>query len=119
MSRLNRTILMNSAMMPTEGLYSCQRINEADFARMICEAAADCRLMNNIGYLENLVYIEKLTGISLVENRAPTFLCPGDRILAMRTKYVEKTEQRRKSRRVGPREWEYFVIDFSELPEVA
>jgi hypothetical protein len=110
---------MNSAMMPTEGNYSCRQVDEPTFARLICEAADDRSLLNNIGYPENLAYIEKLTGIGLVENRAPAVVCPGDRILAMRTKYVEKTEQRHKSRRKGPRVWEYFAIDYTALSEAA
>lgn len=111
----NRTILMNSAMMPAEGHYACRRVDETTFASLLKEAAADRSLLNNIGYPENLAYLKALTGVSLEPNRTAACIVPGDRMLAMRTKYVEKREQRSKSRRIGPRVWEYFVIDYSAL----
>ena len=84
---MNKTHLMNSAMMPAPGRYELQEISEDVFMGVLAECYYNDTLINCIGYPQNLYYIRAKTGIKLHANRDETHIQPGDTMLIMKLRY--------------------------------
>ena len=52
-------LLLNSAVMPTEGMYTLQSISEATFQKVLQDAAATNNFKSYIGYPETARLIEQ------------------------------------------------------------
>jgi hypothetical protein len=117
--------LTNTAMMPIPGQYRCRKIDEREFVAHLCAYWQKGLVTSYVGYPANQKHIEKISGIEVPINRAPTELDPGDILLCMRMAY-EDTEEARKhpsddktmwQYRDGPRNWQYFFVAFDGAPE--
>ena len=79
--------LLNSAVMPTEGVYTLKRISEATFRKVLREAAATDNLQSYIGYPETAHLIEQHTGIKIEVSREQVELAKGDVMLIVKLRH--------------------------------
>lgn len=76
--------LLNSAVMPTEGVYTLKQISETEFQTTL-QAADDFR--SYIGYPETARMIHELTGIHIAVSREQAELTPGDSMLIVKLRH--------------------------------
>ena len=79
--------LLNSAVMPTEGIYTLKRIPETEFQTHLQEADATGNFRSYIGYPETARRIEQLTGIKIAISREQAELTPGDVMLIVKLRH--------------------------------
>lgn len=86
-----RVHLLNSAMMPKEGTYNLVRIDKEIFKMLLEKYYTESKLVNYIGYEQNLKLISEWCNIRLVANRDEAKnLESGDILLIMKLKYRVK-----------------------------
>ncbi|MCX8167389.1 MAG: hypothetical protein N3E37_06085, partial [Candidatus Micrarchaeota archaeon] len=66
--------LLNSAMMPAEGVYTLRRITREQFCSELVEAYKKGLLESYIGYQDNIACIARWTGITVPFSRETTTL---------------------------------------------
>jgi len=64
-----RILLLNSSIMPVQGIYEIQRINKEQFIRLIQFADKYGILDSYIGYDQTVNYIEGISGVRVPINR--------------------------------------------------
>lgn len=79
-------ILMNSAMMPHEGIYIMKKNQAKEFFDKIKETPIE-QIISFIGWPENLRLIYDQTGIQIQISRENTVLSEQDQIYVMKLKY--------------------------------
>jgi len=79
---MTATILLNSAMMPDEGLYILRRVSREFFAELVADAHRRGNLQSYIGYPETAQHIERVSGVPIPVNRAATQL-PDQAVIAI------------------------------------
>lgn len=104
--------LMNSAMMPREGLYRCRRITPEDFGRLVAEAAASGGIESYIGYEATADIVELLSGYRPEVSRANTNVEPGDIMLVARLKYRAENPKAKHMLRPEIGDFEFFVVQY-------
>lgn len=82
-----KVLLMNSAMMPSDGVYRKSNISKDQFFGRVREAYEAGQLVNHIGYEQNLSIIRQATGVDLDLNFDMTYCEPGDVLLCMTLPY--------------------------------
>ena len=102
--------LLNSAMMPAEGVYRLQRITRAEFSFWMRQAART-GFTSTVGYQETAHHIEAVSGVKVPVSRDPTVLEDGDVLLICKLKY-RATEPGRKGAPVGSEAFEYFQCEY-------
>ena len=80
-------LLLNSAMMPTEGIYTLKRISKSKFQELLQEAAATGNFQSYIGYPKTADLIEQLTGIEIDVSREQAELTTGDVMLIVKLRH--------------------------------
>ena len=80
-------LLLNSAVMPTEGVYTLKRISEDTFVKVVREASATDNLQSYIGYPETAKVIEQLTGVEIEVSREQAMLALGDIMLIVKLRH--------------------------------
>ena len=80
-------LLLNSAMMPTEGVYTLKRISKSKFQELLQEAAATGNFQSYIGYPKTADLIEQLTGIEIEVSREQAELTTGDVMLIVKLRH--------------------------------
>ena len=80
-------LLLNSAMMPTEGVYTLKRISKSKFQELLQEAAATGDLQSYIGYPKTADLIQQLTGIEIDVSREQAELTTGDVMLIVKLRH--------------------------------
>ena len=80
-------LLLNSAVMPDEGMYTLQRISETTFQKVLRDAAAMNNFKSYIGYPETARLIEQTTGIEVDVSREQATLTPGDTMLIVKLRH--------------------------------
>ena len=111
--------LMNSAMMPEEGLYHNMRISHEQFKQFLVDAYEGGRLKSYIGYEQNLKFIAEWCDIRLPINRETVFLKDGDVMLVMRLKYrlqdVSAKTDLSFQKKLTSDDFEFFVVKFTKV----
>ena len=80
-------LLLNSAVMPTEGVYTLKRISKAAFQKVLHEAVATGNFQSYIGYPKTADLIEQLTGIEIEVSREQAELATGDVMLIVKLRH--------------------------------
>lgn len=80
-------LLLNSAVMPTEGVYTLKRISKSKFQTILQEAAATDNFQSYIGYPETARLIEELTGVEIEVSRQQAELTIGDVMLIVKLRH--------------------------------
>lgn len=108
-------LLLNSAVMPTEGVYTLKRISEATFRTVLRGAVVTKNFQSYIGYPETARLIEELTGIEVEVSREQAVLAPGDIILIvkLRQRVVNPADKDIPQLSIG--DFEFFRCDWKPL----
>jgi len=107
-------VLLNSAMMPAEGIYILKRISRDDFGRMVADAYQRDDLRSYIGYPETAQHIERVSGVPIAVNRAPTQLAV-DRATILICKLAYRVPDPSMKGKLQPSEddYEYYVATYT------
>ena len=110
-------LLLNSAVMPTEGVYTLKRISKSKFQELLLAAAATKNFQSYIGYPETARLIEQLTGIEVEVSREQAALDPGDIILIVKLqqRVANPTDQDVPQLSIG--DFEFFRCDWKPLDD--
>ena len=108
-------LLFNSAVMPTEGIYTLKRISQGTFRTTLQEAAATGNLQSYIGYPETARLIEQMTGIEIEVTREQAPLGSGDimLIVKLRQRVANSADKNIPQRSIG--DFEFFHCDWQPL----
>ena len=115
-----RTHLLNSAMMPAEGVYTLRRIQRDEFIARLTRAYEQGRLESHIGYEQNLKLVADWCNIRLRPDRGEVRnLTDGDELLIMKLKYrVQDTalkSDKKFQSSVTADDFEFFIAEFRRL----
>lgn len=77
-------LLLNAAVMPSEGVYTLKRISKAEFRTRLRAASETGDFKSYIGYSETARIIEEITGVTVKVNREPAVLMIGDVMLIVK-----------------------------------
>lgn len=80
-------ILLNSAVMPAEGVYTLKRISKSNFQQLLQDAAAVGDFRSYIGYPETARLLEQLTGVEIEVSRDQAELKTGDVMLIVKLQH--------------------------------
>ena len=80
-------LLLNSAVMPIEGVYTLKRISEAKFRKVLQDASATDNFQSYIGYPETARLIQQYTGVEIEVSREQAELAPGDVMLIVKLRH--------------------------------
>ena len=106
------TILLNSAMMPDEGLYILRRVSREFFAELVADAYRQGHLQSYIGYAETARHIENISGAPIEVNRASTQLPDQALIAVCKLKYRVSDPGTKGKIQPGDEDYEYFVATY-------
>ena len=105
-------VLLNSSMMPSEGLYILRRVSRKFFAELIADAHRRGNLRSYIGYPETARHIERIARVPIHVNRAATQL-PEQALIAICTlKYRVSDPATKGQLQPGDEDYEYFVATY-------
>jgi hypothetical protein len=106
------TILLNSAMMPDEGLYVLRRVSREFFAELIADAHRRGELRSYIGYPETAQHIEKISGVPIPVNRAATQLPDQALIAVCKLKYRVSDPAMKGQLQPNEDDYEYYAATY-------
>ena len=98
-----RKILMNSAMMPTDGYYFVKQVPKDEFVKLWKSLKED--FISSVGYEDNAIYLTELLGEHIPMNRQETSFEEGDILFILKLKY--RLRNPRIKGRFTPRETDY------------
>jgi hypothetical protein len=104
-------LLLNSAMMPQEGIYKMERITKEEFCSSVQAADENKCLTSYIGYPQNIALIKNWTGVEVQLNRAVCTCADGDTLLIMKLSY--RVEPGAKGEQVPDDGFEFFKVSYS------
>lgn len=110
-------LLLNSAVMPTEGMYTLQRISEATFKKELQDAAATGNFKSYIGYPETARLIEQVTGIAVEVSRGQATLTHGDTMLIVKLRQRVANPAEKETLQPAIEDFEFFRCDWHPLDE--
>ena len=110
-------LLLNSAVMPNEGVYTLKQISEATFQKLLQEAAATDNFKSYIGYPQTAQLIEQITGIAVEVSREQASLTPGDIILIVKLRHRVANPADKETLQLSIDDFEFFQCDWKPLNE--
>jgi hypothetical protein len=111
-------VLLNSAMMPAEGVYRLRRISRDEFAKLVSDAYQRGDLHSYIGYPETAQHIERVSGVPIQVNRAPTKLADQATILVCKLAYRVTDPGMKGKLQPTDKDYEYFVAKYNRATEL-
>ena len=112
------TVLLNSAMMPAEGIYILRRISRDKFGQLVANAYQRGDLRSYIGYPETAQHIERVSGVPIQVNRAPTKLADQATILICKLAYRVADPGVKGKLQPTDEDYEYFVAKYNRATEL-
>jgi len=106
------TILLNSAMMPDEGLYILRRVSREFFGELVADAHRRSNLQSYIGYPETAQHIEKISGVPISVNRSATQLPDQCLIAICKLKYRVADPGAKGKLQPEEDDYEYFIATY-------
>jgi len=106
------TILLNSAMMPDEGVYILRRVSREFFAELIADAYRQGHLQSYIGYAETARHIENISGVPIEVNRAATQLPDQALIAVCKLKYRVSDPAMKGQLQPNEDDYEYYLATY-------
>ena len=110
-------LLLNSAVMPNEGVYTLKQISEATFQKLLQEAAATDNFKSYIGYPQTAQLIEQITGIAVEVSREQASLTPGDIMLIVKLRHRVANPADKETLQLSIDDFEFFRCDWKPLNE--
>ncbi len=112
-------LLLNAAVMPTEGVYTLKRISKSKFQALLQEADGTGNLQSYIGYPETARLIERLTGIEVEVSREQAELTPGDSMLIVKLRHRIAGPASKETREFSMDNFEFYQCEWRLLIEGA
>lgn len=103
--------LMNSKMMPAEGIYELKRIEADEFTDLVRKSNSD--LESYIGYQQTAELISRMSGIKIPVNRSATPIADGDVMLIAALNY--RPDAPTKGAPVNESDFEFFIAFYRNL----
>jgi hypothetical protein len=110
-------LLLNSAVMPNEGVYTLKQISEATFQKLLQEAAATDNFKSYIGYPQTAQLIEQITGIAVEVSREQASLTPGDIMLILKLRHRVANPADKETLQLSIDDFEFFRCDWQPLDD--
>ena len=110
-------ILLNSAVMPNEGVYTLKRISEVRFTKEIQEAAETGNFKSYIGYPQTAQLIEQITGIAVEVSRAQATLTPGDVMLIVKLRQRVANPADKETLQFSIDDFEFYQCNWDPISE--
>lgn len=108
-------LLLNSAVMPAEGVYTLKQISADTFKKILQEAAATDDFKSYIGYPQTAQIIEQLTGIDIEVSREQAELTPGDEMLIVKLRQRVADPASKDTLELSIDDFEFFQCDWKPL----
>jgi len=105
-------ILLNSSMMPSEGLYILRRVSREFFAELVADANRRGNLRSYIGYPETAQHVERIARVPIQVNRVATQLPDQCLIAICKLKYRVADPVAKGKLQPGEDDYEYFVATY-------
>ena len=109
---MTATILLNSAMMPDEGLYILRRVSREFFAELVADAHRRGDLKSYIGYPETAQHVQSISGVPIQVNRAATQLPDQALIAVCKLKYRVSDPAMKGQLQPNEDDYEYYVATY-------
>ncbi len=110
-------LLLNSAVMPNEGMYTLKRITEATFIKELRDAATSDNLQSFIGYPKTAQLIEQITGIEVEVSREQATLTPGDTMLIVKLRQRVANPADKETLQLSIDDLEFYLCYWKPLDE--
>ena len=108
-------LLLNSAVMPTEGVYTLKRISEAQFRELLQDAAVTDNFKSYIGYSETARLIERITGVEIEVSREQATLVPDDVLLIVKLRQRVADPMDKATLKLSIHDFEFYRCDWHPL----
>ena len=108
-------LLLNAAVMPTEGVYTLKRISKSQFQELLQEAEATGNLQSYIGYPETARLIEQLTGVEVEVSREQAELASGDSMLIVKLQHRITDPANKKTLELSVDDFEFYQCEWHPL----
>ena len=109
--------LLNSAVMPIEGIYTLKTISRTEFQTVLQEADATGNFRSYIGYPETARMIEQLTGVEIAVSREQAELTPGDVMLIVKLRHRIQNLSNISTYQPSLEDLEFFICYWQPLTE--
>ncbi len=110
-------LLLNSAVMPTEGVYTLKRISLGTFRNVLQEAAATGDFQSYIGYPETARLIQQFTDIEIEVSRGQAKLATGDVMLIVKLRHRVQDPSNTSTYQPSLDDLEFFICHWRSLNE--
>ncbi len=110
-------LLLNSAVMPNEGVYTLKQIPADTFKNMLQDAAKTNNFRSYIGYTETAGLIEQITGVTVDVSREQATLTPGDTMLIVKLRQRVANPADIETLQLSTDDFEFFRCDWQPLEE--
>ena len=110
-------VLLNAAVMPTEGHYTLKRISQLEFRTLLQDAAASDNFRSYIGYPETALLIEQLTTVEIAVSREQATLDIGDVMLIVRLRHRVADPSTKMTFEPSINDFEFYRCDWQPLTE--
>ena len=110
-------LLLNSAVMPDEGVYTLKQITETTFTKELQDAAASDNFRSYIGYPETAQLIEQITGIKVEVSREQASLTPGDIMLIVKLRQRVINPADKETLQLSIDDFDFFRCDWTPSDE--
>ena len=110
-------LLLNSAVMPTEGHYTLKQISQAEFRTVLREAADSNNFRSYIGYPETAQLIEELTDVEIEVSREQATLAPDDVMLIAKLRHRVADPSTKTTLEPSINDFEFYRCGWKSLTE--
>lgn len=110
-------LLLNSAVMPTEGHYTLKQISQAEFQTVLQDAAASDNFRSYIGYPETARLLEALAGVNIEVSRQQATLAVGDVMLIVKLRHRVADPATKVTLTPSIDDFEFYQCDWHPLTE--
>ena len=108
-------LLLNSAVMPNEGVYTLKSISEARFIKVLRDAAETNNFKSYVGYPETARLIEQVTSIEIEVSRDQATLSPGETMLIVKLRHRMANPADKEMLQPSIDDLEFFRCDWKPL----
>lgn len=108
-----RLVLMNSAMMPSEGTYVARKITEEEAKEVVLEHFTR-PIESFVGYAETASYMAETLGVGVPVNRGQAELEDEDVILVCKLAYRIQDPAQKGNLKPESKDYEWWVIHYWE-----
>lgn len=110
-------LLLNSAVMPNEGVYTLKQISANTFKEVLREAAENDNFKSYIGYPETARLIEQITGVEIEVSREQATLTRSDIMLIVKLRQRVANPADKETLQLSIDDIEFYRCDWQPLEE--